>query len=136
MGRLRGFSLIELMVVVAMIGILAAIAYPSYQSYVLRSKRTIAKIQLMDISEQETRYFINNRTYGDLSDLGYSADTIGIDDDGIVVAGSGTYDLSTTTATATTFTIRAVAKNYQASDTGCTTLTINLAGVRTPPACW
>ena len=97
------------MIVVALVALLATLAYPSYQSYVLRSKRAIAKIRLMDIVEQETRYFIANRTYGDLSDLGFSADTIGINSDGEVTAGSGTHDLSVAIATAGAFTVQAVA---------------------------
>ncbi|RKZ45836.1 MAG: prepilin-type cleavage/methylation domain-containing protein [Gammaproteobacteria bacterium] len=140
-GRLKGFTLVELMIVVAIIGILGAIAYPSYQSYVMRSKRTIAKIVLADIVEQQTKYYIENRTYGDLSDLGYANDTIGINSDGDTVAsGSGNYDLSTTAATTTTFTIQAVAKNIQTGDTArgtsCTPLTINHLGARTPSDCW
>ena len=143
MGRLKGFTLIELMIVVAIIGILGAIAYPSYQSYIMRSKRTIAKIQLVDLVAQQTKYYIEpeNRTYGDLSDLGYANDTIGINSDGdTVAAGSGNYDVSVSAATATTFTIQAVAKNYQIGDTAggtsCTPLTINHLGARTPSDCW
>ena len=141
MGRLKGFTLIELMIVVAIIGILGAIAYPSYQSYVMRSKRTVAKILLVDLVAQQTKNFIENRTYGDLSDLDYPNDTIGINSDGdTVAAGSGNYDVSVTAATTTTFTIQAVAKNYQIGDTArgtsCTPLTINHLGVRTPSDCW
>ena len=136
MQKIRGFTLLELMIVVAVTGILATVAYPSFQDYVMRSKRSIAKIRMLDIVERQTRHFIDNRTYGDLSDLGYAADTIGINDDGDTAAGAGTYDLSTTTATAATFTLQAVAKNQQLNDTGCTTLTINLVGTRSPIACW
>ena len=142
MGRLKGFTLIELMIVVAIIGILGAIAYPSYQSYIMRSKRTIAKVVLADIVAKQTKYYIENRTYGDLSDLpGYPNDTIGINSDGDTVAsGSGNYDVSISAATATTFTIQAVAKNIQTGDTAggtsCTPLTINHLGVRTPLDCW
>jgi type IV pilus assembly protein PilE len=124
------------MIAVAIVAILSTIAYPTYQSSVLRSKRAIVKVRLMDIVERETKYYIDNRTYGDLSDLGFTADTIGINDDGDVAAGSGTYDLSVTVATAATFTVQAVAKNQMLNDSGCLTMTIDLAGTKTPLACW
>ena len=66
----EGFTLIELMVVVAIIGILSAIAYPSYQSYVRNASEDIAKSYLVEIANTESRYFYNMRDYGDLSALG------------------------------------------------------------------
>lgn len=62
-GGQRGFTLIELMVVVALIAILAAIAYPSYTQYVQRGRRSEARTALLNLMQQEERYFTQHNTY-------------------------------------------------------------------------
>lgn len=59
----QGFSLIELMIVVAIVGILAGIAYPSYQNYVLRSGRADGQAKLMEILQAQERFYSQNQTY-------------------------------------------------------------------------
>ena len=70
----RGFTLIELMIVVAIIGILAAIAYPSYDEYVKRGNRTEGQALLSDASARQERYFGQNNAYitsdADIAKLG------------------------------------------------------------------
>jgi type IV pilus assembly protein PilE len=59
----NGFSLIELMIVVAILGILAAVALPSYSSYVIRSKRTECRAAIMQVMQQQERYFTQQNVY-------------------------------------------------------------------------
>ncbi len=135
-GRSSGFTLVELMIVVAIIAILAAIAIPAYTDYVLRSNRVVAKGFLNKVALDEQRYYINKRSYGKLTALGYAADTIGIEENQTIVnKGTGLYDV-TVDATSTTFTITATAKNRQASDTACLTMRLDHNGSRTPADCW
>lgn len=70
----KGFSLLELMVVVAIVGILAFIAYPGYKNSVLKSHRADATSTLMDAMQREERYYSENNTYvTDLTQIGYAS---------------------------------------------------------------
>jgi type IV pilus assembly protein PilE len=124
-----GFSLIELLITVAIVGILAGVAYPSYTDYVTRSNRSEAQRELMRFANLQEQVFVDTRSYAsDMKGLGFS--TVSIDTD------SGNYTISVSAQTATTFTLKAVAKKNQVNDTGCKNLTINQLGVKTPTACW
>ncbi|MES2148892.1 MAG: type IV pilin protein [Pseudomonadota bacterium] len=63
MRRQHGFTLIELMVTMVIIGILAAIAYPSYVQYLLKSNRAAAQAHMLDIALQEQQYLADSRSY-------------------------------------------------------------------------
>lgn len=72
----RGFSLIELLLAVAIVGILAAIAWPNYQEYIARGKRTEAQAYLMDLAQRQQQFMLDARRYtGTLADLGVTPPT-------------------------------------------------------------
>jgi type IV pilus assembly protein PilE len=108
-----------MVVVVAIIGILIGIAYPSYTSYMQAGRRTDGKAAIMDLAAHMERYFTTNNTYAGatLTNLGMSA-----------TSPSGYYTLSITTATATDYTVQAAPTGVQASDTLCGTYTLNQLG--------
>jgi len=64
-----GFTLVELMVTVAVIALLAAIAVPSYRQHVIRGKRSAAQAVMMDIANREQQYLLANRVYAGKSEL-------------------------------------------------------------------
>ena len=77
--KMRGVTLLELMIVVVIIGIMAAIAYPNYRDFAARAKRNEAKAILLEIAQNQERFYLQNSTYGTLSQLGYAGDTITTD---------------------------------------------------------
>lgn len=125
----KGFTLVELMIAVAVIGILAAIAYPQYQQYVLRANRAEAQSIMMETAQFMERYFTTNGTYAGaalLSDVSPQNST-----------GSArryTIDFSVTPS-ATAFTIRATRVGIQVNDS-CGNLTLTHTGVQGPAGCW
>lgn len=87
---MKGFTLLEVMIVVAIIGILAAIAYPSYDEYVKRGNRSEGMAQLNDIAARQERYYAQTHTYATASnDLD---DKLGLKlDSGKVESATGKY---------------------------------------------
>lgn len=139
----KGFTLIELMITVAIIGILAAIAYPSYRQYVLTNNRYEAKSSLMELSNLQENYYIeNNKRYAtSLGDGtgGLDAGRAGFQqDDGVFVSKNSKLDLLTgyyklyfSSANATSYVLIAEAIGSQLEDTNCFKFTIDQASRKT-----
>ncbi|MBC7162512.1 MAG: type IV pilin protein [Immundisolibacter sp.] len=133
--RNSGFTLVELMIVVAIVAILAAVAYPSYRGFVMRANRSDGKTALMRMAQNMERYFTVNNTYVGAT---LASDPPAVTDVwGSTVSPDGFYTLSLDPdPTATQYTVKAVAQGTQARDTQCATLTLDQAGVKTPADCW
>ena len=69
--RMRGVTMLELMIVVVIVGILTAIAYPNYREFAARAKRVEAKSILLEIATSQERFYLNNNRYGSMTELGY-----------------------------------------------------------------
>ena len=130
MNKLRGFTLIEIMIVVAIVGILAAVAVPAYTDYVKRAKIADATSNLSTKRVQMEQFFQDNRTY-----VGATAcnDTPSV---------SQNFDFSCTTATATAFTLQALGKSgmtgftYTIDQTGAKKTTAVPSGWTSSTTCW
>lgn len=131
--RLRGITLMELMIVVVIIGLMATISYPLYRDYAARAKRVEAKATLLQIAqEQETFYLSNNSFTNDMTDLGFSSSSNYITD-------SESYSVSVTAADAGNFTATATYRFDDSEKSKCETFTIDGDGVKssTPDTdCW
>ena len=116
----QGFTLIEVMIVVAIIGILAAIAYPSYDEYVKRGNRTEGQAFLGDVAARQERYFSQNNKYitavGDIAKLGLSN------------ANSPTSKYTLAIATVANDGGYTLTANQQFGDTKCGNLSLNALG--------
>jgi type IV pilus assembly protein PilE len=133
MKRVNGFTLIELMIVVAIIGIISAIAYPSYVDYVKTTRRAEARTALLGFANGMERWYTQNLTYATALD-GSGNPQPGVYASQVPATGTAYYTL-TGVAAANTYTLTATPTGIMAGD-DCGNLTINQAGVRTPAGCW
>ena len=133
--RQRGVTLMELMIVVAIISMIAAFAYPSYTLHIVDTKRTAATSTLLQIADRQQQFFMDNKSYtGDLTNLGFAASPLYVSDDGNSVAAGdadAVYLFSLVNVGATTYTALAAPLGGQLKrDSECGSLTLNQAGAR------
>ena len=133
-NKQTGFTLIELMIAVVVIGILAMVAIPAYNDSVTKGRRSDAKSTLTTIAARQEQFFMDNKRYtADLSELGYASasDIDSIDQYYLVEAA--------VTATPPTFTLTAKPKN---TDNDCNNFTLDeqgtqgVSGTKGADLCW
>jgi type IV pilus assembly protein PilE len=128
--KIRGVTLLELLIVIVIVGIMAAVAYPSYRDYITRAKRTEAKTLLLEIAQNQERFYLQNNRYGDMGDLGYSDPKI---------TDTESYSVTITANDANNFSATATYQKSDAEASKCDTFSIDGRGNKTsaPYAdCW
>lgn len=125
-----GFSLIELMVTVAIVGILAAVAYPSFVDSVRKSRRADAIAEIAKVQQAQERWRSNNSAYNsDVSSAGTGLKLTSVTTAATSYAlSSGYYSVAVSGASANAYTVTATATGTQANDAKCTALTAAMAG--------
>lgn len=131
MKNVKGFTLIELMIVVTIVAILAAVAIPQYSQYVVRGNRTAAQAYMMDVATREKQYLLDARSYTD------NLTTLGMGTTPTDVSRNYTITINVPVATTPSFTITATvvpgSKQAIANDGN---LTLTDAGVKGPSGKW
>lgn len=139
--RQNGFSLVELLIVVSVMGVLALIAVPSYNEVMTKSRRTDGKMALMDLAARMERYYSEHHSYADaaIAPSGTS-DTQVLNSN---ESSQGWYQLQISSQSATSYTISAIPQNAQAgADLTCATFTYDnlgqegISGSGTIAQCW
>jgi type IV pilus assembly protein PilE len=132
-NKMRGVTLIELVIVVAIVALLATIAIPSYRQFLLRSHRAEAKSALLNLAAAQEKFYLQNNTYTDALDDA-PPDGLGL----TTTTENGHYTIAIDDADTEAFTATATAADGQAQDTHCGTFTIDQAGTRTATSddCW
>ncbi|MDJ0747826.1 MAG: type IV pilin protein [Woeseiaceae bacterium] len=119
-ARMRGITLFELMIVVVIIGILASIAYPSYQEQVRKTRRADGTAQLMQTAQALERCYTRSATYVGCATVAFP-----------VTSQEGYYSVTAVGGvTATAYTLAAAPQGDQVSDTNCGTLSLTSTGIQ------
>ena len=148
----KGFTLIEVMIVVAILGIITAIAFPSYVEYVRKGKRADAKVELLRLAQMQESFFVQNLSYA--KDFTSAANAGGLGLTAPVKSEQGEYSMilnatpggcgGTSVSPCTGFTLTADAGTAQSGDAKCLDFTLTNTGVKgvtgahsaTPRDCW
>lgn len=131
--NMSGITLIELMIVVVIVSILAAIAFPNYQEFSARAKRNEARAALLRLATNQERFYLNNNTFTqDLTSLGFAETPTWTTE-------TGYYSITVTAADATNFTATATYLQGGNEANKCVSFTIDGRGLRTSAPetnCW
>lgn len=133
-GRMRGVTLLELMIVVVIIGTLAILAYPSYREYAARAQRTEARAMLLRVAANQEKYYLQNSTYAaTMRDFGYANNAVPTE--------TGKYEVSITSGDARGFVARAEYQMGGSEGARCSWFEIDARGTRrsgpmSPAECW
>jgi type IV pilus assembly protein PilE len=123
-----GFTLIELMVAVAVVAILGTIAMATYTKQIQKSRRTDARSAVMDLAGREEKLFSTTNAYSSaVSDLGYGTPA----DVWPINVGSGYYQVTVTTPTPVSYLVTATAIGAQLKDTSCLSFSVDQLGSQT-----
>lgn len=131
--KFRGFTLLELMITVAIVAILAAIAIPSYTNQIRRAHRSEGTAALLSIQTAQEKTYLQYGRYavgGELSSAA-TATTPGLNIPATTTSGYYTLAVTSASAGASDYTATATAASSQVNDTKCSTLTVNSTGVKT-----
>ena len=130
MKYMRGVTLLELMIVVVILGILTAIAYPSYRQFIERAKRTEARALLLRIAVDQERFYLQNNTFGTMTQLQYDEPQI---------TDSDAYSVTITVNNASNFSVTATYQLGGEEADKCLTFTLDGRGTKTSlpyTDCW
>lgn len=134
MQRHKGFTLIEMMIVIAIIAVLAAIAIPNYQQYLIKSGRSEGQAKLLEAMQMQERFYSQNQTYtanlgtGGLAYSGVAANADAPSEDSRYLIRAAVCDAGTAISSCVLLT--AIPQGGQASDVVCANLTLNSRGVK------
>ena len=124
MRRNTGFSLTELLTVVAIVGILGAVGYPAYSDYTQQARRSDGQAALLSMATEQERFYLSNNTYASaIADIWTASG-------GQFESLEGYYTLSVVSGNANTFVVRATATGIQAADTDCAVMELDNTGLR------
>ena len=131
----KGVTLIELMIVVAVVALLAAVAMPSYQNYVIKGNRAAAQAFMMDVTSREKQYLLDARSYtNSLTTLATTAPTDVSKHYAITICINTDTTQCATASTPPYFNITATPTSSQQASDGA--LTLGSDGAKTPAAKW
>jgi type IV pilus assembly protein PilE len=128
--KLQGFTLIEMMITVAIVAILAAVALPNYQQYIIRSSRAAAQTEMMDIANRQQQLLLANRSYAAKGSAAWTATGYALPDE---VGARYDYSITVGAGTVPSYTITFDPKGPQDSDV---TLTLTSDGTKSPADKW
>lgn len=128
-GRHAGMTLIELMIVVAILAILSAIAIPSYNEFTKRARRSEARTALMDLASREEQFYNDNKTYS--ANLAQLTGDPSLPDPTRIATENSYYEITIPLSTSIAYTLQAEAIGAQLQDKKCRTFTLNHQGEKT-----